>query len=336
MKERDTPLKLVRIWDKTIKDIWERLDYLAAAKDDSEDELSWPDYCVLPINATAAYLTSIGADQQQMASCCAELAALYAWRQNKVIYSFDRDLATTLIDQARDAEDSDVLPADLLFHLPYPVIYVKVRGVWKSFDGAPYDGFFFWIDFDTNRNEPEARISFVTETYDSSFPQVLHLIPGATLGECIADTMREVAKNIKRPYEVPRASELAENILGPIELVLYLCAQNAEIAQEPGASVRLIEPKQRVIRDKASEVKGYNVGVRIGAAIRRAKKAEITGTATHGSGSQKRPHSRRGHWHHFWTGPRTGERELILKWVAPTFIHPEDGAGDVVILPVKE
>lgn len=41
-----------------------------------------------------------------------------------------------------------------------------------------------------------------------------------------------------------------------------------------------------------------------------------------GHGSAKSPHSRKGHWHHFWTGKRgTEERKLILKWVAPMFIN---------------
>ena len=43
--------------------------------------------------------------------------------------------------------------------------------------------------------------------------------------------------------------------------------------------------------------------------------------------------SRRGHWHHYWVGPRDGDRELILKWVAPMFINSGDNI--VTIYPVK-
>ena len=39
-------------------------------------------------------------------------------------------------------------------------------------------------------------------------------------------------------------------------------------------------------------------------------------------GTPKSPHSRRGHWHHFWTGAKNSDdRKLILKWIAPTFIN---------------
>lgn len=87
---------------------------------------------------------------------------------------------------------------------------------------------------------------------------------------------------------------------------------------------------------KESTVKVKNVGFRIGATIRKAKAASTAHTEEPGHGSKKSPHSRRGHWHHYWTGPRDGERKLVLKWVAPTFINADRGKPDtVVIYPVK-
>ena len=54
-----------------------------------------------------------------------------------------------------------------------------------------------------------------------------------------------------------------------------------------------------------------------------------------GTGTAKRPHARRGHWHHYWAGPRNA-RQLILKWTAQTFVHPEAGREDnVVAIKVK-
>ena len=40
------------------------------------------------------------------------------------------------------------------------------------------------------------------------------------------------------------------------------------------------------------------------------------------TGKTVSPHTRRGHWHHYWTGKRgTDERKLILKWTFETAIH---------------
>ena len=54
-------------------------------------------------------------------------------------------------------------------------------------------------------------------------------------------------------------------------------------------------------------------------------------------GGKKRPHSRRGHWHHYWAGPQD-DRRLILKWTAPTYIHADDMPpdGETVIYPVRK
>lgn len=49
------------------------------------------------------------------------------------------------------------------------------------------------------------------------------------------------------------------------------------------------------------------------------------------SGWTQRPHMRRAHWHHFWTGKKGEERKLILKWIAPSFINTELGEQPATI-----
>jgi hypothetical protein len=61
------------------------------------------------------------------------------------------------------------------------------------------------------------------------------------------------------------------------------------------------------------------------------------------SHASPRPHYRRAHWHHFWTGPRNvpGERKLILKWLPPIPVGIQDLDDDsenikpFVIKPIK-
>lgn len=44
--------------------------------------------------------------------------------------------------------------------------------------------------------------------------------------------------------------------------------------------------------------------------------------------ARPRPHLRRGHWSHFWTGKRDSkDRERVLKWIEPVYINassPDD------------
>lgn len=335
MKDKDTPLALVRQWSKMATDCYEQLDNCRSARADGK--IDWPDYCLLPINAAFTYLVySLGLSAEDAAAGCAELVACWAWRQNKVIYSFDTDTATLLAEQANDVKANDVLPADLLMHLPYPCIYIKTPGILEQMDG-----FWAWIDFDTNRNAPELRIQWVFEDMEHSYPEVLHIIPGGTLADCVLDTVQTITENIRKPVDVSNPVGAARTILKAVQLILYLVAENSDIESEPPLT-RIVHDSaskkvSRIVQDKASEVQVNNVGVRIGSTIRRIKAKTTSSTSANtGIGGTKRPHMRRGHWHSYWTGPRSGDRKLILKWVAPTMIHPDDGAdSNVVVYPVK-
>ena len=335
MKDKDTPLSLVRLWSKMDKDCYRQLDRFRAAKD--RGEMTWPDYCLLPINAAATYLQSVlNLSDLQVAAGCAELTACWAWRQNKIIYAFDPDMAQALASQAEDVADTDVLPADLLMHLPYPCIYIKAPGVLEHMDG-----FWAWMDYDTNREGQELRIQWVFDTMDASVPQVIHIIPGATIRDCILDTLQTTLEHTRAPVDISSPLDGARIILMAIQLLLYLLADNADIDDEPNPQISLInssKPKKKEkpgIQDKAGEIKAKNVGVRIGAAFRHSRVGKSTG-GSFGTGNAKSPHLRRGHWHHYWRGPKDA-RELILKWTAPTMIHADAGELDnVIVYPVKE
>ena len=134
---------------------------------------------------------------------------------------------------------------------------------------------------------------------------------------------------------------VARVILSAIQLILYIVSENAEIDPAPmpmeGDRTRgKVTTLKKSKEDKASQVREMSVGVRVGAALRKAKRAASSGKSS-GAGGKKRSHTRRGHWHNYWTGPKEGERTLLLKWTAPTIIHPDAGVGDnVVVYPVKQ
>lgn len=327
MKDKETPLKLVRLWPKLQPGIYEQLDYLRDAKTDGE--VWWPDYCPLPISAAFTYLSNtMTADRA--AAVAAELTACWIWRQNKVIYKFDGELASALMEQVKDIQDTEELPVDLLLHLPYPCIYIKCPTILDH-----VDGFFAWIEWDVKRKAAELRIQIVLEDFTGSIPMVMHLIPGGSIKDCIIDTLKTTAENIKQP--VPLENSSFRIILCAVQMLLYLAAENADVLDVPPALKRAegqVENRNviRVIRDKAGEIAEKDVGLRIGATIRRANKRRATQEEADVTGATKRPHARRGHWHHYWTGPKDGERKLILKWTAPTFIHPEDGMDDGVVM----
>lgn len=334
MRDRDTPLPLVRKWEKMDPGVYETLNELRKAKDSGD--MSWPDYCELPISAAYTYLLT-KYDEKIAESLCAELTALWAWRKCKKVYSFDPDLAQSLAAQADDVQGTDILPCDLLMHLPYPCIYIKATCILEH-----TDGFFVFVEYDTNHSRPELRIQWMFEDMQYTFPQVLHLLPGKTIKDCILDTIHTTQENLQEDIKIEDVDvSVARVILSAIQLVLYLLSDNAETEKAP-PTLEKSKTSKNVVKltkkneDKASQIEEYQVGIRIGAALRKAAKSTGGHSGEAGTGRSKRSHTRRGHWHHYWVGPMEGDRTLILKWTAPTVIHPENTEDNVVVYPVKK
>lgn len=331
-------LKLVKLWKKAMPDVYEQLDMLHDMK--KQGEFEWPDYCELPIGAAASYLLTV-AQFSPMEACAmaAELTACWIWRRNKVIYSFDRDLAEALVEQAADVKDTDTLPTDLLFNLPYPCIYIQTPI--SPFE-ADCDGFWVWIEYDVNTQTTELRVQWVMAEDNRTIPCVLHLVPGKTLKECYTDTMQTINQHVGTPIQLELSTKY---VLEPLQLVLYLLADNADVmpkstvpAQEKASSTGA----PRIVRDQYKEIRANDVGIYIGAALRKVRQSSWSDGGANesvgkkgGAGTPRRAHLRRGHWHHYWYGPKGGKRELKLKWTAPMAIHGDRDLGTVII-PVKK
>ena len=104
-------------------------------------------------------------------------------------------------------------------------------------------------------------------------------------------------------------------------LTSYIASVNAdlELAYEPPSDARVLANRKK--RRSAATV--TRVGWRIGSAIREhARRCNDRGA---GAGGSVRPHVRRAHWHRFWTGPRDGERRLVVRWLPPIFVNPDGG-----------
>ena len=310
-----TPLDLVRQWTQRMPGCYDQLDELRSAKED----MFWPDYCELPI--CVAYVYLLGTTE------LSGLIACWLWRKNKVIYRFDEDLTDTLA--AQDLEDTDILPMELLLHPPYPAVYIKAPNL-----VAGRDGFFYFIDYDVNANQPEMRLLWISD--EGPIPQVMHLLPGRTIKECVENTLNDMKDRFLSMNDIDTSfvdamyKAVKPEMTNAITLFLYLVSQNADITDDQPYKKK----RRPYIADTKQEIHTYSVGLRIGAVIRKVAHGSAEGT---GLGSRKRPHSRRGHWHHYWVGPKE-DRKLILKWLAPMYInadYAEFNEDDVVVYPVK-
>lgn len=310
-------------------------------------DVKWDERCYLPISAAIA-IASRG-DNTKIPNTVLDadlLAAIVPWRLHKQIFTFDEELERILLDQA---DEELQIPIEILNNLPYSCIYIKLHDL-------EYDGFFVHFESDVNDGTFELRFLICEKNPDASpLPLPLHLKAGYTLQDSINETVKKASDNATNFKSMflnmmnGYHKELTEKSAAFLQLVLYICAENKEV-EEDAEQKRIYKKPQnsQYIKDKYREVQKFTCGKEIGNIVRKVfsqKKSKLKSqnteniletasenNRTYKKGTMKSPHSRRGHWHHFWTGKRdSSERKLILKWLPPTFINMESVTDEQVV-----
>lgn len=339
------PLQVVRNLTSQVPDIWERVERIRAEK-----KTSWAEWCYLPMKegVTLAY-SLCGQDQLSSSYYGQQICALAPWRLSKEMFIIDPNLEDELCKQ-----ENLSIPTECLMKLPYPCFYIQFQSETMKHFG--YDGVFVHLNDEISR-EHELRLLFTGKT-------------GVTTGLPISLSVKTVTESFKRLLSLSyenidkiESKEITQFLSGRVrkmveasteellqktlQLVLYLCAENAEFVPEPSATGRETTPALKDVvtrKDRYSDIRKWDVGVRIGAAIRKYREAktenpesldeEVKSETKERTGhASPRPHMRRGHWHHFWTGARKDVegRKLVLRWIPPTFIGKEIESTPVVL-----
>lgn len=264
----------------------------------------WPAWCYLPMAAAYAVVSGGGPRRvaPERAGDVARLAALAAWRMTQGIYRFD----PAVYDAVRSTPVAGDIPADVLYRLPEWCVYVETPGL--SAYGRALHGAWAHLESDAGTGRPELRLLLDAE--GAMIPVPLHLGQwplSESISRCLAESSRQLQALGGPQIPAGAAAPLREAIEPIVSLVLYLCSQASEIgagARRPGNP----EPK-RTKRGwrmfAADRPTTWDVGQRLGAALRRAYQAEQTsGGDAAGEHAGPRPHIRRAHWHGYWSGPR--------------------------------
>lgn len=329
------PMEAIKWVSNEFPGIWDEMKKLEPLK----QEYKWPDWCYMPISIVLDNLSELyGYDQT--VSVAGLAVGLAGWRKYKNIFLVNQELAKEL----NAAELDDVIPVEALDQLPYPYIYVQIEG--------ENLGALVFREYDSKNGWNELRLYIIDEQAEILSQPILHLKPGGTIREAMDEADEFGKANMKKfnlfagmneqmRTQLQAAFEDAYSVarkftLDFMPLILYLCAENAEISQPMAItgekkSVQL-EPINAP-KDKAGELSFYPVGEEVGIRIRDYKKKQQdpdrNSINENGipkpngkGGTKKSPHVRRGHYHHYWLGSRTqGTRELVLRWIAPMFIH---------------
>lgn len=324
--DRCLPLTLTNNMAEKYTNLWQIINTIRTRHSDE-----WDNICYIPISATLAITTSTSNQLTDNAQRDANIiAAVASWRLHKQIYSFDTDLQDLLFAQSTD---DLVIPVEVLRNLPYQCIYIQLD--WNNLNG-----FFVFFESDTKTKGLELRILVCYNSLDIlSVP--LHIKSGYTVRDAVLKSHRIILKNMTMADKkiataeninksIKFQTEVASNLL---QLILYICADNSQISENTEQKKIYKKPiSEARIKDRYNEIQKFDCGKEIGYIIRNIKKTnehknlgteiETESGVKHLKSSPKSPHSRRGHWHHYWTGKiNSPSRKLILKWVAPMFIN---------------
>ena len=312
----------------------ESLDFI---RDKSTFGHIWPDWCHLPMAATYAILThhSDDPDPSQalaLAGGAPELSSLTAaliWCSFKGVYRFD----ATLLEEMSTQQLEGKIPTQILFCLPEPCIFVEAT---VPFNGLKFDGFFAWMENDTGKHRStgaELRFLFITKEGEClPFPIIL----AETIEDSLDELLESAARRSGIDIHKQESASFGQEISLALNLVLYLCSDEPDVGGEYKWAHR-----PSTTRKEPKKAAQWNVGVRIGNAIRRYNNQRLIPQTVREDESKShaspRPHIRRAHWHHFWTGAMSGERVLKLRWLPPIPVGADiDSEMPVTIRLVKD
>jgi hypothetical protein len=317
------PRRLLEEFSRIYPSAWKQIDNFRAAKGAGLPD--WPDWCFMPLHGAYAIVSGGGDNRVPLdrANHVGILAAFAAWRVTQGIYRFDAELYSSLVETPITA-----IPTDVLYRLPEWCVYIETPG-WAIF-GYTLHGFWAHLDWDRNTGN-ELRLVLDSEDRLITLPLMLE---GGTLEESIrmvADHGQAVAtrQGIAIPTDPADPTATARSVSGLVSLVLYLCSETPDLGGKTPTRPAGNKTKRGVRFFQAAKPRQWEVGVRLGAAIRKGKEQDERDDAApgEGHGERVRPHIRRAHWHSFWRGPKKdpGQRKIVLKWLPPIPVNVEDG-----------
>jgi len=294
----------------------------------------WPSWCLMPMGLWMHIADPGGTFNPVALMNAPRLSGYGTWRYTQGVYRID----PSLLDALTDTPLTGDLPSDSLLRLPQWSVYVVTPGM--KHGAAPLHGFLAFLDWN-----PETKSADLCIIPDIDVPDFDHLQMATPIpiGKwSLPDAFARMASRGARALEsdpdlaqkagigqqaidwlgLPnpeRYNQMAELFSPLVSILLYLCSEEPEIDpdREPGTSPHNPFPKRvkrgwRLFPPQHARV--WHVGRGVGEQLR------VDRLSWQGTGRTVRPHIRRGHWHGYWFGPRTGKRRFVYRWLPPMLV----------------
>lgn len=256
------------------------------------------------------------------------------WNKYKKIY----ELQPTFADYLADTESAKV-SCELWKRLPYESFYLyfgdrqlhAIQYGMSSITMKTVEGAFVRVHIEHNNTITLGVELYGDEGQEKWIGFALNVPDGLNFDEAI-DYYIESRKG-QETFDEKRVNEVKAFWRPFFRIVMnscqYFSASNAEIkdikvAKKDRPISKSKDGKEKKVNIQVSQV-GYSIGQRFEKMYQESEtNAERIGT----KGTKKRPHVRRAHWHHYWTGP--GRTVLEVKWLEPVFVMADNDINAVV------
>ena len=311
------PVRHLREIARQFPDGWKWIDKIRGSK--SLLRVTWPSWCWCPISLIIETVMGsnvlpekIRLGNPQISQQLGLLGSLALWRTGQGIYRFDPDTYKAVLETDMDI----IFPWELFYRLPEWCVYIETPR-YKIGETELY-GFFCHLNVDNITNRPSICLQLDLATGLQlalvKFPDVKVIVDDASCGDSTS-----IPVNVNSPLSY------FGNMAPIISLVLYLCADNADLGGRRPVKALDVRTKKGYRTLPPGHPRTWDVGVRVGAALRSMRKSE-PGEPQGGAHSAHRPHLRKAHWHGYWLGPRKKqeERRFEFRWIQPTLVGVQE------------
>lgn len=308
-------------FNKLYPDITKQVNVFRGAM--GKDLPKWPEWCFLPM---AAWYSIVSAQHElnrlppDLVGDVAKLASIGTWRFSQGIYTIEPHLLEALVNSPISGD----LPSDLFFQMPEWCIYVDLSNYGSNFDywgAGTING--FWVHLEHDIKSSRAELRFLLDCQHDVVVLPLHIGKWSVL-EAVRKTAVEINKYSKiKAISEEEILDMADKIMPFVSIVLYLCSEEPEIDDRRVPMSRPARSRPQKTKKgfkffPADKPRFWDVGVSIGHQLANSyadASVELTGRSV-------KTHLRRGHWHGYWKGARSGERKFIYRWISPLVVKP--------------
>lgn len=284
--------------------------------------------------------------------------ALDLWSKSKMVYKIDNDF----FHEIKNTENLCVT-SDIYDKLPYYCFFIDLtevdrildfKGAWvvvvkdkntgsvginiymvKGEACPTFFSYYSWIDFNGNES---------AELKTEDIPKSPFIIRNAGLepGDNELTAIENIRDGNREPYvSAGDKDPRHEIVIAALQIMQFIAMDASDVSENE--NTKRTYKKSDAVRNKYSEIRMWDVGVRYGKAIRIAKQEYKKHIERERSGEEQgehkdrkptRPHIRRAHWHKYLIGK--GRQESKIVWLAPIYVCGDGKEIPVTIHEIKK